>query len=83
MTLREFYKLICKEFNKGEPLEYRWTRSDGYWKVTKGFPMNQDKGMNVHLLAEHILQEKALMKEKKKAVPNKRKKKPYVKYKGD
>lgn len=83
LTLREFYKLICKEFNDGEPLEYKWTRSDGYWKVTKQFPMSQDKGMSVHILAKYILEEKKMAKEKKKTVPNKRKKKPYIKYKGD
>ena len=45
--------------------------------------MHQNKGMSVHLLAEHMLQEKELMKDKKKAAPNKKKKKSYVKYKGD
>ena len=37
MTLREFYKLICNEFNDGEPLEYKFTDPSGYWKMTKGF----------------------------------------------
>ena len=37
MTLREFYKLICNEFNEGEPLEYKFTDPGGYWKMTKGF----------------------------------------------
>jgi len=37
MTLREFYKLICNEFNEGKPLEYKFTDSSGYWKMTKGF----------------------------------------------
>ena len=36
-TLREFYKLICNEFNEGEPLEYKFTDPSGYWKMTKGF----------------------------------------------
>ena len=36
-TLREFYKLICNEFNDGEPLEYKFTDPSGYWKMTKGF----------------------------------------------
>jgi|DEB0MinimDraft_10_1074344.scaffolds.fasta_scaffold34296_1 hypothetical protein len=37
MTLREFYRLICNLFNSGEPLPYKYTRRDGYWKMTKGF----------------------------------------------
>ena len=37
MTLREFYKLICNEFNEGKPLEYKFTDPSGYWKMTKGF----------------------------------------------
>ena len=37
MTLREFYKLICNEFNEGEPLEYKFTDPSGYWKMTKGY----------------------------------------------
>ena len=37
LTLREFYKLICNEFNEGKPLEYKFTDPSGYWKMTKGF----------------------------------------------
>lgn len=37
MTLREFYKLICNEFNDGQPLDYKFTNPDGYWKMTPGF----------------------------------------------
>lgn len=37
MTLREFYKLICNEFNDGKPLEYKFTDPAGYWKMTKGY----------------------------------------------
>jgi hypothetical protein len=36
-TLREFYKLVCNEFNDGKPLEYKFTDPGGYWKMTKGF----------------------------------------------
>jgi len=28
---------VCDEFNDGKPLEYKFTNSDGYWKMTKGF----------------------------------------------
>ena len=37
MTLREFHRLVCDEFNDGKPLEYKFTNPDGYWKMTKGF----------------------------------------------
>lgn len=37
MTLREFYKQICNEFNDGQPLEYKFTNKDGYWRMTKGY----------------------------------------------
>jgi len=74
--------MICNEFNNGKNLEYKWTRPDGYWKMTRGF-INGGKSLDLHLLAKHILEEKALMKEKKKEVPSKKKKKPYIKYKGD
>ncbi len=83
MTLKEFYKFICKEFNNDEPLEYRWTRKDGYWKMSKGFPSGPTKGIYLHFIAEHILQERKLKKDKQKVPASKRKKKPYTKYKGD
>jgi len=37
MTLREFYMTVIKEFNDGQPLDYKFTNPDGYWKMTKGF----------------------------------------------
>jgi hypothetical protein len=37
MGLKEFYKLICDEFNDGKPLEYKFTDPSGYWKMTKGY----------------------------------------------
>ena len=37
MTLREFYKLVCNEFNEGKPLEYKFTDPSGYYRLTKGF----------------------------------------------
>ena len=37
MTLREFHKLVCDEFNDGKPLEYKFTNPDGYWRMTKGY----------------------------------------------
>ena len=37
MKLKEFYKLICVEFNDGQPLDYKFTNPDGYWKMTKGY----------------------------------------------
>ena len=46
MNLNEFYKLICKEFNNGEPLEYKYTDKSGYWKMTKGFTGHGMKEMS-------------------------------------
>ena len=37
MGLKEFYKLICDEFNDGKPLEYKFTDPSGYWRMTKGY----------------------------------------------
>jgi len=37
MKLKEFYKLICAEFNDGKPLEYKFTDPSGYWRMTKGY----------------------------------------------
>jgi hypothetical protein len=45
MTLREFYMTIIKEFNEGEPLEYKFTDPSGYWKMTKGFDAHGLKSM--------------------------------------
>ena len=80
MTLKEFYTMICNEFNDGKNLEYKWTRPDGYWKMTKGFINSGDRGMSIHFLAQYIQEQKALKKEAKKV---KRSKKIINKYKGD
>ena len=83
MELKAFYQWICKEFNEGEPLEYKWTRADGYWKVTKGFPMG-GKSVSLHAVAEAMEYERWLRKEKeqvKKGVA--KKKQQFTKYKGD
>ena len=80
MTLKEFYRMICNEFNDGKNLEYKWTRPDGYWKMTKGFINSGDRGMSIHFLAQYIREQKALKKEAKKV---KRSKKIINKYKGD
>jgi hypothetical protein len=37
MTLREFYMTVIKEFNDGQPLEYKFIDKDGYWRMTKGY----------------------------------------------
>jgi len=37
VKLKEFYKLICDEFNDGKPLEYKFTDPSGYWRMTKGY----------------------------------------------
>tara|TARA_R110000787_G_scaffold254163_3_gene359469 strand:+ start:180 stop:563 length:384 start_codon:yes stop_codon:yes gene_type:complete len=82
MTLKEFYYLIYKEFGNGIPLEYKWTKKDGYWTMTKGFINGTNKSMSVHDLDQFIKEEKAMKKGKKKE-PKKKDKKPYTKYSGD
>ena len=88
ISLKDFYQMICTEFNEGKGLEYRWTRSDGYWKVTKGFPMGPTRSvLGVHLLKALIYErEMEAMRDeakKKKAPSRQKKKQPYTKYIGD
>tara|TARA_R110000803_G_scaffold28544_1_gene65905 strand:+ start:342 stop:575 length:234 start_codon:yes stop_codon:yes gene_type:complete len=77
--------MICTEFNEGNPLEYRWTRSDGYWKMTKGFPSGPRREVQASDLMELLRYEKEIdaMKDKKKKEPSRKSKKPYTKYLGD
>lgn len=82
MTLKDFYHMIYKEFGNGVPLEYKWTKKDGYWKMTKGFINGSSKYMLVSDLAKFIKEEKAMKKDKKKE-PAKKNKKPYTQYTGD
>lgn len=37
MTLKEFYWKVCEVFNGGKQLPFKYTRKDGYWKMSKGF----------------------------------------------
>lgn len=80
--LRDFYKDMCNLFNNGKPLEWKWTRADGYWKMTKGFDNTQGKAVSVHLFADYILEERRMAEDKKKYKGRKKKKK-YIKYSGD
>tara|TARA_R110002126_G_scaffold290435_1_gene447374 strand:+ start:407 stop:640 length:234 start_codon:yes stop_codon:yes gene_type:complete len=77
--------MICTEFNEGNPLEYRWTRSDGYWKMTKGFPSGPRREVQASDLMKLLRYEKEIdvMKDKKKKEPSRKSKKPYTKYLGD
>jgi hypothetical protein len=86
ISLKDFYQMICTEFNEGKPLEYRWTRSDGYWKMTKGFPSGPRREVQASDLMKLLQYEKeiSVMKDKKqKKAPGKKKNKPYIKYIGD
>lgn len=77
--------MICTEFNEGNPLEYRWTRSDGYWKMTKGFPSGPRREVQASDLMKLLRYEKEIdaMKDKKKKEPSRKSKKPYTKYLGE
>lgn len=82
ITLKEFYRMICDDFNSGGDLEYRFTKPDGYWTMTKGFITTGPRGIDVHLLAEHIKQIRAAeLVKKKKSLPKKKKKEVLTKYK--
>ena len=81
MELKEFYTMICDMFNDGKNLEYKWTRKDGYWKMTKGFINGSQKEGSLHALAQFMKEERE-MKKKRKETPVKKKKTPYIKYKG-
>ena len=37
MTVRDMYVWLCQEFNDGKPLPAKFTRKDGYFKLTKGW----------------------------------------------
>ena len=37
MTVRDMYVWLCQEFNDGKPLPAKFTRRDGYFKLTKGW----------------------------------------------
>jgi hypothetical protein len=81
LELKEFYKLICDEFNDGKNLEYKWTRADGYWKMTKGF-FNGGRSVSLHAVAEALIYDKQV-REMKKKKKKPRSKKIINKYKGD
>jgi len=86
MELKDFYQMICTEFNEGKGLEYRWTRSDGYWKMTKGFPSGPKREVKASDIMQLLKDEKEMndMKDKsKKKAPGRKTKKPYTKYLGD
>jgi len=68
MTVKDFYKSICELFNNGQPLPAKFTRkSDGYWKMTKGYQHCGGVEIPLHHFAELIIIDKewkALLEEK-------------------
>ena len=74
--------MICDEFNGGDNLEYKWTRADGYWKMTKGF-FNGGRSVSVHSLAQALRYDKQAKELKKKKKKQPKSKKIINKYKGD
>lgn len=46
--------MVCDEFNQGNNLEYKFTKPDGYWTMTKGFINAGPKGICVHALADYL-----------------------------
>lgn len=82
MTLKMFYQLICREFNNSKPLEYKWTRKDGYWKMSKGFINSGgvEQPASYYLEAIKLQQE---IEEESKLKKKVKSKKVITKYKGD
>jgi len=74
--------MICDEFNNGKNLEYKWTRADGYWKMTKGF-FNGGRSVSLHAVAEALIYDKQAKELKKKKKQQPKSKKIINKYKGD
>jgi len=76
MTVKDFYKYICDLFNNGQPLPAKFTRkSDGYWKMTKGYQHFGGVEIPLHHFAELIIidnEYKKLLQKK-----SKKKEKPY------
>lgn len=85
MTLREFYTLICDEFNNGEPLEYKFTEPGGYWKMTKGYTGHGMKEMSSTQWLKIIkLAKESMADQHKNEIRSRgRPKKVYTKYVGD
>ena len=54
MEIRSFYKLICDEFNDGQPLEYKFTDPSGYWRMTKGYTGHGMKEMTASQYLEIV-----------------------------
>jgi len=81
LKLKDFYKLICDEFNDGKNLEYKWTRADGYWKMTKGFP-SSGRECSLHLFAQALKYDKQ-SKEVKRKKEKIKEVKIRTKYKGE
>ena len=86
MTMREIYIMLCKEFNDGKYLEYKYTRHDGYWKMTKGWDNTPYKVMTAKQylhLCQMIREDKELLDKRKEVKQRGRKKKVHTKYVGD
>lgn len=46
--------LVIKEFNNGQPLEYKFTDASGYWKMTKGYTGHGMKEMTASQYLEIV-----------------------------
>lgn len=77
MTVKDFYKSICELFNNGQPLPAKFTRkSDGYWKMTKGYQHFGGVEIPLHHFAELIIIDnewKKLLQKKSKKNKSRRK----------
>ena len=86
MDLRTFYRVMSNLFNNEKGLQYKWTRADGYWKMTKGFingPTKSVRGVDLLEALQYERWVQEMKKQKKAPGTNKKNKKPYTKYLGD
>jgi len=91
ISVKDFYKMICDVFNNGEALPAKFTRKDGYFKMTKGWQHTPGRA----LPASHYLELCRLVREDaeqlllaktekiRKEMAKRKKKNVKIKYKGD
>jgi len=85
MGLKELYRTICKLFNNGEPLPWKFTRPHRYWQMSKGFlSYDESKAVSASIYLKTIkaAKEDKFGYPKEKRIP-KHKFKVQNKYKGD
>lgn len=84
--MREVYIMLCNEFNDGKYLDYKYTRKDGYWKMTEGYDNTPYKEMSAKQylhLCKMIREDQELIAKSKQKRKASKKKQIQTKYVGD